>query len=157
MTCRCGSRRCSGLTDLGEPAVPTLVTELKNPSMRYWATLALGEMGPQAKSAVDPLSKSLDDVQPAVRREALIALAKIGPDAAAAAPTVVARLSDPDSAVRNAAALALGRMGPAAALAADHLRKSMAGDDHLLAPSARGRWPKSNPTTSTPKNRHLPC
>ncbi len=143
----------NGLTDLGEPAVPKLVDELKNPAMRYWAILALGELGPQAKAAVEPLSKTLDDQQPDVRREALIALAKIGPDAAGTAPAVMARLSDPDSAVRNAAALALGRMGPSAALSADSLRKAMAGDDHLLRTVAAWALAKVEPSNIEAKKQ----
>ena len=46
----------SALTSAGETAVPTSDAGLDNPEIRYWAALALGELGPQAKGATDALA-----------------------------------------------------------------------------------------------------
>ena len=122
----------NGLTELGEVSVPALVKSLERPKLRYWATLALGELGPAAKKAVGALGGAVDDENSDERREALLALAKIGPDAAAAVPKIVPHLADADPSVRNAAALALGRIGPAAVPAAGALRKAIESQDELL-------------------------
>lgn len=111
------------LTSIGDAAVPTLTGALEKPALRYWAALALGELGDKAKPAVAALTAALKDDQPVTRREVLVALARIGPDASAAVPAIIPLLDDKDKAVAHAAAFALGRMGPAAAGAAAALRK----------------------------------
>jgi HEAT repeat protein len=122
----------SALTDLGEAAVPTLIGALGSEKTRYWAALALGEIGEKAKGASEALSTALSDPRPQVRREVLVALARIGDGGAIAVPEIVKHLADPDPAVRHAAAFTLGRMGPAAAGAIDALRKARDSKDHLM-------------------------
>jgi HEAT repeat protein len=120
------------LTSLGDAAVPTLSKALEKPALRYWAALALGELGDKAKPAVAALTAALKDDQPVTRREVLVALARIGPDAAAAVPAIIPLLDDKDKTVAHAAAFALGRMGPAAAGAADALRKGQESSNEEL-------------------------
>ena len=122
----------SALTSAGEAAIPTLTQGLGNPEIRYWAALALGELGPRAKSATDALTAALKDERPEVRREVLVALARIGVDASAAAPAIAPLLSDADPSVGHAAAFALGRIGTAAATAADALRQARKSKDPLM-------------------------
>ncbi len=118
------------LTEYGDAAVGVLSKALESEKTRYWAALALGELGPKAKSAVESLAGALADKNPEVRLEVLIALARIGPDAAAAVPAIASHLNDPDSSVKHAAGYALGSIGPAAASAADALRKEMNSEGH---------------------------
>ncbi len=111
------------LTSIGEPAVPVLTKALEKPAVRYWAVLALGELGDKAAPAVDALIAALKDDRAETRREVLVTLARIGPDAAKAVPAITPLLNDQDKAVAHAAVLALGRMGPAAASAVDAVRQ----------------------------------
>lgn len=122
----------SALTDLGEAAVPILVTALSNEKTRYWAALAIGEIGEKASGASEALGAALKDPRPEVRREVLVALARVGEGGAAAVPEIVKHLSDKDPTVKHAAAFALGRMGPAAKAATDALRKARDSKDHLM-------------------------
>ena len=62
------------LTSLGDAAVPTLSKALEKPALRYWAALALGELGEKARPAVAALTAALKDDQPVTRREVLVAL-----------------------------------------------------------------------------------
>lgn len=119
------------LTEYGDSAIPVLSKALASEDTRYWAALALGELGPKAKGAVESLVSALADKNPHVRSEVLIALARIGPDAAAAVPAITPLLEDPDVSVQHAAEFALGSMGPAAAGAIDALRKKHDSKDEL--------------------------
>ena len=120
------------LTDIGAPAVPILSKALENEATRYWAALALGELGPVSKPAADALAKALDDNRPQVQNEVLIALAHVGPEAASAAPALAKLLTSDDASVHDAAAYALGRMGPAAADSTDALRTAMKNGKGML-------------------------
>src|SRR5262249_8997362 len=95
-----------------------LVEALKTRQSRYWACLALSEMGPQAKAAVPELTALLKDDEPEMRMEAVMALGEIGPDAKDAVPTLIAMLTDAPPAMRYASAFALGKIGADAALPA---------------------------------------
>ncbi len=123
----------NALTEEGEAAVPALAKALANPKTRYWALLALGELGPQAKSAIGDLIPLLKDERAEIRRETLITLSRMGPDAAPAVQAIILALADdPHPTVRDSAALALGRMGPGAAAAADALTKATHDPDEML-------------------------
>ena len=119
------------LTEYSDAALPVLKKSLANPETTYWAALAIGELGPKAKGAVDNLVGALTHKDPQTRREVLIAISRVGADAASAVPSITPLLEDPDTTVRNAAALALGSMGPAAAAATDALRKGIHSKDEL--------------------------
>jgi HEAT repeat protein len=120
------------LTDFGEPGAEVLAKALENSETRYWAALALGEMGPKAKPAVPGLTSAVKDERAEVRHEALAALAKIGPDAASAAPAAAEALEDPDPSVRVVAAFALGHFGSSAMSAADALKKAIGSQQGML-------------------------
>ncbi|HZN34602.1 MAG TPA: HEAT repeat domain-containing protein, partial [Pirellulaceae bacterium] len=101
----------SAIAEGGPEAVPVLTEALEHPEARYWACLALSEIGAAAKPAVSGLIKALADERPEVRLQAAIALAEIGPDAKPAVPTLVKLLADPFESLRHASAFALGRIG----------------------------------------------
>ncbi|MGD9720337.1 MAG: HEAT repeat domain-containing protein [Pirellulales bacterium] len=120
------------LTDLGPSSVPVLAKALDNPKSRYWAALALGQFGAEAKEAAESLAKASTDERPEVRREVLIALAHMGASAAPAVPAATALLQDADPSVRHSAAYVLGSVGPAAAPSVEALRKAAQSDDPLM-------------------------
>jgi HEAT repeat protein len=104
------------LAEGGTAAVPALIEGLKHKEGRYWACIALAEMGPQAKDAVPQLTSLLSDDEPEVRMEAVMALGEIGPDAVSATPALIKTLADATPAVRYAAGFSLGKIGATAAL-----------------------------------------
>jgi HEAT repeat protein len=120
------------LTEFGAAGVPVLSSALSRPGTRYWAALALGELGPTARAAVPQLAEALSDERPDVRRELLLAIGRIGADAAPAVPQITTLITDKDQAVRNAAAYALGQIGPPAASSLDALRAGLKSEDELL-------------------------
>jgi hypothetical protein len=119
------------LADLGSAAVPVLVESLKDPRSRYWATVALTEIGPEAASAAGALTAAALSGEPEERLQAMLALAAIGEPASEAADELGTALDSPDTAVRSAAAYALGRMRVASADAA--LEKASTDADPFLA------------------------
>jgi HEAT repeat protein len=111
-------RAMSAITEAGTEAVPALTAALTHPEARYWACIALSEIGPPAKDAVPGLIKVLADEQPQIRLQATIALAEIGPLAKSAVLDLTKLLGDKSEPVRNAAVFALGRIGDKNAAAA---------------------------------------
>ena len=103
------------LADMDGEAVPFLLEALKEPKSRYWAAVALTEIGPEAAAAVEPLAGLAAAGESEERMQALLALAAIGPQAATAAPVMLESLQSDDSAVRFAAAFALGSVRAAGA------------------------------------------
>jgi HEAT repeat protein len=95
--------------------VEGLIKKLKDrdPEVRRSAAKALGEAGPEAKTAVSALAHALKDSDLYVRRFAAQSLGEIGGDARAAVPALVNALNDPKREVVEAAASALGKMGKA--------------------------------------------
>ncbi|HJS59227.1 MAG TPA: HEAT repeat domain-containing protein, partial [Vicinamibacteria bacterium] len=88
----------------------TRILETPEARGREEAARVTGEMGPQARGAVEALVVSLGDERVAVREQAVWALGQIGPGAAAAAPALLARIDDPD--LRWRVVDALGSLGP---------------------------------------------
>ena len=119
------------LADMDDDAVPFLLEALKQPKSRYWATIALAEIGPEAAPAVASLAQLAAEGETEERMQAFLALAAIGEKAATAAPVMVQALESDDSALRFPAAFALGSVRAADADAA--LEKAAAGDDPFLA------------------------
>jgi HEAT repeat protein len=115
------------VADLGDDAVPLLVEALKDPKSRYWAEVALAEMGPEAAAAVEPLTAAAAEGEPEERLQAILALASIGEKASSAAPVLVKAIESDDATVRLAAAFALGRTRSGEADAC--LTKAAASDD----------------------------
>ena len=119
------------LADIGPAAVPLLVESLKDPKARYWATVALTEIGPDAAPATGALTAAAQNGEVEERLQAMLALAAIGEPAAESADELAAALDSPDTAVRSAAAYALGRMRGKVADGA--LEKASADADPFLA------------------------
>jgi HEAT repeat protein len=108
----------SGAADTEEPSfrgrpLSDWVKELKAPEaeMRRQAAVALSQMGPAAKPAVNDLGNALKDEDATVRLTVVTALWRLGPDAQVVAPAVAATLKkDRDQRVRTMAAYALGKV-----------------------------------------------
>jgi HEAT repeat protein len=86
---------------------------------RWYATYALGRIGPEAVEAVEPLSEIVEDRfgHEYVRGGAAWALGRIGPGAESAVPRLIATLKSkpmPVVSVRRTVPVALGKIGPAA-------------------------------------------
>jgi HEAT repeat protein len=106
-------RATEALGRIGEPAVPALITQLrdKDPDIRKNAAWALRKMGPRAQAAVPALCEMSKDNNADLRRFAVAALGKIGPAASGAVPALIARLQDPDGVIRRYASWSLGCIG----------------------------------------------
>jgi HEAT repeat protein len=96
------------LADMDDDAVPFLIEALGQPKSRYWATIALSEIGPEAAPAVAPLTRLAAEGEIEERLQAILALAAIGPPAASASPALVKALESEEDTLRSAAAFALG-------------------------------------------------
>jgi len=128
----------------GEEAVPELIDTLKDSDMsvRRYAALALGEIGPAASEASPALAAALQDSNGDVRYAATGALGRIGPAASEAVPALTAALKDSDVAVRRTAAESLGQIGPGASEAVPALVEALQDPDapvHVFAAQALGR------------------
>lgn len=101
------------LAQMGAAAVKALVEEgARSATRRRCAARALGAIGPDARRAVKPLLKWLDDGTTGVRVAVIEALGAIGDPRAV--ESLAACLSDDDREVREAAAQALGMLGEGA-------------------------------------------
>lgn len=143
------------LSQIGPPALATLITHLQHtdPFVRGESALALGWMGPAARSAVSFLaqtvrgrgSHSLRDTPPppgSLDREAYTAHAddEDGRHSGAVTPVVPPSTVDessPEETCRVYAAQALGRMGPAAAAAVADLRLAVRAGPKSLRQAAQ--------------------
>jgi HEAT repeat protein len=111
-------RALTTIAESGDQAVPALIAALERPDSRYWACVALSEMGAHAKDAVPGLIKALEDERPQVRLQAEVALGEIGPPAKAAVPALIPLLTDKFEAVRSTAVFALGQIADPSAMEA---------------------------------------
>jgi len=101
------------------------------------AAAALGQLGPAASAAVEPLREALESPKVEVREFAVDALGRIGPPAAPAVPAIVAEMDlAPDhinyallGKFRRLAAKSLGRIGPEAKEAVPALGKALKNED----------------------------
>ncbi|HEY2837542.1 MAG TPA: HEAT repeat domain-containing protein, partial [Pirellulales bacterium] len=120
------------LAELGDRAVPVLISAVKEPKMRDAAIRGLARIGPPAKDAVQVLTTMLTDKNPQVIADAATALASIGPGSVSATSALTALLANPDADVRGAATNALGTIGPPAKGAVPALLKQITGQDPML-------------------------
>lgn len=135
------------LADLGAEAVPFLIEALKNPQSRYWATVALTEIGTSAAPAVPLLREAIAAGQTEERMQAIMALAAIGAPALPAAGDIANALDSPEGSLRFAAAFALGRLRAQDADAA--LDKAVADEDPFLAAIAAWARARIHPADTT--------
>ncbi len=101
------------LADMGEKTVPFLMKSLEHPKARYWATLALAEIGPAAAAAVPKLTALAAKEELDVRLQAIMALAAIGEPASAAVDTLIGitRSTDAEDRVLHPASVyAIGKI-----------------------------------------------
>lgn len=119
------------LADMGDDAVPFLMEAMKDPKSRYWAEVALAEIGAEAAPATETLAAAVAEGETEERLQALLTLAAIGDKAAGAAPAIVKALESGDPALELPAAYALGRIK--AAGADEALTKAATDDDSFLA------------------------
>jgi HEAT repeat protein len=99
---------------------------------RWYATYALGQLGPDAVEAVGPLQKVLEnraDEHEYVRGNAAWALGRIGPRAKAAVPLLIETLQSQLMSVRRNASEALGMIGAEAEPAVDGLTRLLEDKD----------------------------
>lgn len=119
------------LADMGKAGMPLLLEALKDSGGRYWAAVALAEIGPEAAAAAEPLAALAATGEPEEKLQALLTLAAIGEKATAATPVLIKALESNDSSLRFAAAFALGQIKAAEADAA--LQRAAADADPFLA------------------------
>ena len=119
------------LADMGDEALPLLMEAVKHPRSRYWATIALTEMGEAAAPATDLLAKEVEEGELDEKLQAILALAAIGPKAARTAPLIAKTLESQETALRFAAAFALGKLR--AAESDGPLERAAADPDECLA------------------------
>jgi HEAT repeat protein len=102
------------LAEMGADSLPFLLKALAQPGSRYWATVALAEMGPAAAPAVPQLIELARDAEIDERLQAIYALAGIGEAATEAGPVLAEALAEAldgsEPLVRLAAAHAIGRI-----------------------------------------------
>ena len=96
---------------------------------RVEAADKLARRGMAAVSALDALTRALQDPAADVRWHAARALSALGPEAVPAVPALAKLLRDSDAHVRAHAASALGAIGPAARDAVPQLTKAVADPD----------------------------
>lgn len=119
------------LADIGPEAVPVLVKALDNPRARYWASVALAEIGAAAAPAVPALRAGVAAGEPEERMQSIMTLAAIGDASRPAIDEIAKALDAQENSLRFAAAFALGRLRAKEADAA--LEKAATDADPFLA------------------------
>jgi hypothetical protein len=116
--------------------IPQLIDALDDPDrlVRYYACLAIAEMGPDAASAVPTLTRVLSDTGDGaqtndffyLRAEAAVALGRIGPAASKSLPALETAVHESNSYLRGQSAAATWRVSSNADLALPVLLREMA-------------------------------
>jgi CubicO group peptidase (beta-lactamase class C family) len=115
----------------GSDAVPLLARALKdtNELLRENAAVALGDIGPDAKAAIEDLLRCLSDSSLFVSGKAANALSRIGD---AAVPGLINALTAGNARSRQSAAIALAKLGTGAAPAIQLLIQSLNDSSEIL-------------------------
>jgi HEAT repeat protein len=100
----------NSLADMGADALPFLVERLKADRGRYWAAVALAEMGPVAAPAVDAIVGALDEAPPEEQLQLLLTLAAIGEGASPAADRLLALYASGPPFLRLPVLYAIGKI-----------------------------------------------
>ena len=106
-------RAVLSLGAFGKSAVPELTKVLSHEDavVRYWAASELGDLGDDAKLAVEPLRRVLEEKSIGVRIAAAYALCRIG-QVEEGLPTLLEGLKYDERGVWNSSADFLARIGP---------------------------------------------
>ena len=128
------------IADMGGDAVPFLVERLKRPQGRYWASVALTEIGPAAAAATPALIEALAASPPEEQLQQILALAAIGEGAQAAGDALLKLYAEGDAALRGPLLYALGQLKITAA--EPLLAETVAAGDPSLAATAA--WARAN-------------
>ncbi len=128
--------------------VPFLVKALKNNDgdTRANAAQLLGQIGPDAASAIPALAERLDDPVTNVKEKASDALSKLGPGVVQVLPDLTYFLKNDDAFIRTSVAFALGNIGPGAAKAVPALAKALKDGDSRVRANAAYALAKIGPT-----------
>ncbi len=105
------------MADAGPAAVPFLIKSLAEPKSRYWASVVLAEIGPEAGDAVPALLQVAEaaDGEPEERMQAILALAAIGKAASSAGGPLATLAGSEGGPVQFAAVYACGMLRAAEA------------------------------------------
>jgi len=121
------------MADAGPAAVPFLIESLGEPKSRYWASVVLTEIGPEAGDAVPALLQIAEstEVEPEERMQSILALAAIGDAAATTGGSLAQLAGGEEGPVQFAAVYACGVLRTAEA--ADALESIAASDVPFLS------------------------
>jgi len=100
----------NSIADMGAEAVPFLIERLKRPQGRYWASVALTEIGPAAAAAAPALEEALAESPPEDQLQEILALAAIGEPAREAGDSLISLYADGEPSLRGPLLYALGRL-----------------------------------------------
>ncbi len=100
----------NSIADMGAAAVPFLVERLKRPQGRYWASVALTEIGPAAAAATPALIEALAESPPEEQLQEILALAAIGEPAQAAGDDLISLYAEGEPSLRGVVLYALGKL-----------------------------------------------
>ncbi|MGI9454173.1 MAG: HEAT repeat domain-containing protein [Pirellulales bacterium] len=98
------------IADMGSEAVPFLVERLKLPQGRFWASVAITEIGPGAAGATQALIEALPESALDEQLHEVFALAAIGEGAQSAGEALVKLYSDGDSSLHGPILYAIGKL-----------------------------------------------
>ena len=116
----------AAMASSGVYALPSMMQSMQHPdaAVRYWAATGVGNIGPEAANARQPMIKALKDKSPSVRIAAARALAKLG-DVKSALPVLEAELQSEHQWGRLAAAIVLDEMDEQAKPSIPALKKAL--------------------------------
>jgi uncharacterized sulfatase len=116
----------AAMASAGVYALPSMLQAMRHPdaAVRYWAATGVGNIGPEAANARQPMIKALKDTSPSVRIAAARALVKLG-DIKSALPVLEAELKSEHQWGRLAAAIVLDEMDGQAKPAIPALKKAL--------------------------------
>ncbi len=116
----------AAMASSGVYALPSMLQSMQHPdaAVRYWAATGVGNIGPEAANARQPMIKALKDKSPSVRIAAARALAKLG-DVKSALPVLESELQSEHQWGRLAAAIVLDEMDEQAKPAIPALKKAL--------------------------------
>jgi len=126
-------RDTASLTLAGREALPKLVRALddEDAAVRYWGAIGIGNLGPEAASAMDRMRGALEDDSASVRIAAARALSRMG-RSEEAVPVLARKLTDGGQWTRLNAAIVLDEIDTAALPALDAMKRARTPRKDLL-------------------------